>query len=346
MRTITYREAINEALTQEMARDSSVFVYGIGVPDHKGIFGSTTGLAEKFGTERCFDTPLAEDSMTGFGLGAAINGLRPVHVHIRSDFLLLAMNQLANIISSYTYASGGTLKVPLVVRAVIGRGWGQGIQHSKSMYSVFAHIPGLKVVLPTTPRDAKGLLISAIRDDNLVICMEHRLLYDVRGEVPEAPYSIPLGEAEIIRRGSDITVVAMSWMVVEALQAAEIMAKRGVSIEVIDPRSIYPFGDEPVIESVGRTGRCIVADYDWLHCGFSAEVAARVSEKCFGKLKSPVHRIGFTPTPCPCTRPLENGFYPNAASIIRAVEASLGLTETDLTHEEFYSYEHKFRGPF
>ncbi|MFH0731800.1 MAG: alpha-ketoacid dehydrogenase subunit beta, partial [Candidatus Omnitrophota bacterium] len=166
MRKISYCEALREAMSQEMERDPNIFVYGIGVPDHKRVFGSTVGLVEKFGPERCFDTPLSEDAMTGFGLGAALNGMRPIHIHIRVDFLLLATNQLANMVSSYRYLSGGELKAPMVIRAVIGRGWGQGSQHSKSMYSIFAHIPGLKIVLPTTPKDAKGLLVSAIRDDN------------------------------------------------------------------------------------------------------------------------------------------------------------------------------------
>jgi len=346
MRKITYCEALNEAMTQEMARDPRVFVYGIGVPDHKRVFGSTAGLVEKFGPERCFDTPLCEDSMTGFGLGAAINRMRPIHIHIRIEFLLLAMNQLANMVSAYTYATGGNLTVPMVIRAVVGRGWGQGFQHSKSMYSVFAHIPGLKVVLPTTPRDAKGLLIAAIRDDNPVVFIEHRWLYWQEGEVPEEPFVIPLKGAQILREGKDITVVATSWMNVEALKASEILSRKGISIEIVDPRSIAPFDDELIIKSVAKTGRCIVADNDWLNCGFSAEVAARVSEKCFGKLKSPVYRIGFAPTPCPTARHLENEFYPNAVNIIRAVEKTLGLEPTDLSKEDFYSHERRFKGPF
>jgi len=346
MRKITYCEALNEAMSQEMERDPSVFVYGIGVSDHKRAFDSTAGLLEKFGPERCFDTPLSEDSMTGFGLGAAINGMRPIHIHIRVDFLLLAMNQLANMVCSYRYMSREKLSVPMVIRAVIGRGWGQGFQHSKCMYSVFAHIPGLKVVLPTTPRDAKGLLISAIRDDNPVICIEHRWLYWQAGEVPEEPFTIPLDGANILREGNDVTVVATSWMNVEALEASDILGRRGVSIEIVDPRTIAPFNDELIIKSVAKTGRCIVADNDWLNCGFSAEVAARVSEKCFDKLKSPVYRIGFAPTPCPTVRHLENEFYPNAVKIIRAVEEMLRLEPTDLSKEDFYSHERRFKGPF
>jgi len=346
MRKITYCEALREAMFQEMERDPKVFVYGIGVPDHKGVFGTTLGLAKKFGEERCFDTPLSEDAMTGFGLGAAINGMRPIHIHIRVDFLLLAMNQLANMVSCYQYASCGTLKVPMVIRAVIGRGWGQGSQHSKSMYSVFAHIPGLKVVLPTTPRDAKGLLTSAIRDDNPVIIVEHRWLYWQEGEVPEEPFTIPLEQGHILHQGKDVTVVATSWMNVEALKAAEVLNKRGVSIEIVDPRTIAPFDDRLIIQSVRKTGHCIVADNDWLHCGFSAEVAARVSKGCFGKLKQPIERIGFAHTPCPTVRHLENEFYPNAIKIIRAVEEMLKLSPTDLSKEEFYSHEKRFKGPF
>ncbi len=346
MRKISYKQAINEALIQEMERDPSVFVYGIGVPDVKRIFGTTENLVEKFGEERCFDTPISEDAMTGFGLGASLNGLRPVHIHERVDFMLLAMNQLANIISSWRYGSAGKMKVPLTIRAVIGRGWGQGFQHSKSMYSVFAHIPGLKVVLPTTAKDAKGLLVSAIRDDNPVIVMEHRWLYYQEEEVPENLFEIPIGLPNILREGKDLTIVAVSWMNVEALKAAEVLKKRGIEAEIIDPRTIAPFNDEMIIRSVEKTGRCIVADNDWIDCGFGSEVAARVSEKCFGKLKFPVKRIGFSHIHCPTARHLENEFYPNAEKIIRTAEEMLGLSPADLSEEEFYSYENKFKGPF
>jgi pyruvate/2-oxoglutarate/acetoin dehydrogenase E1 component len=345
-RNISYCQALNEAMTQEMERDERVFVYGIGVPDHKRIFGSTAGLVEKFGAERCFDTPLSEDTMTGFGVGAAINGLRPIHVHMRVDFMLLAMNQLVNMASSYHYMSGGTLKVPMVIRGIIGRGWGQGFQHSKSIYSMFAHIPGIKVVIPTTPRDAKGLLTAAIRDENPVVVIEHRWLYWQEGDVPQEPFTIPIGEPNILRSGKDITVVATSWMNVEALKAAEILAKRNVSVELIDPRTISPLNDELIVESVRKTGYCIIADNDWINCGFGSELAARISEQCFSELKKPVKRLGFAPTPCPTVRNLENEFYPNTGNIIRAAEEMLGLETVDLTNEQFYSYEHRFKGPF
>lgn len=341
-RMITFCDALNESIRQEMERDSNVFVYGI----ENKVFGSLKGLAEQFGESRCFATPLSEEAMTGFGLGAALNGLRPIHTHIRVDFFLLAMNQLINMISSYHYGVCGKLRVPLVIRAVVGRGWGQGFQHSKSLHGMFAQIPGLKVIMPTTPDDAKGLLTSAIRDDNPVISIEHRWLYWQEGNVPEAPYAIPLGEPNILRRGSDITVVATSWMNVEAVKAAKILAKRGVELEIVDPRTAVPLNDELIVNSVNKTRYCIIADNDWLHCGFSAELATRIYTKCFGNLKAPIARIGFANTPCPTTRVLENEFYPNAVKIIRAVENQLGLSPTDLSQEEFYSHEKRFKGPF
>jgi len=264
---------------------------------------------------------------------------------MRVDFMLLAVNQLANMVSSSRYMSGGQLKVPFVIRAVIGRGWGQAFQHSKTMHSCFAHIPGLKVVMPTTPQSAKGLLISAIRDDNPVVFMEHRWLYDVVDDVDEEARPMPL-KANILKSGSDVTIIATSWMNIEAVKAAEVLERQGISVEVIDPQSIFPLDEETIINSVEKTGHCIVADNDWLFCGFSAELAAVISEKCFGKLKSPVCRIGFAQTPCPTVRHLEQEFYPNAVDIIRAVEEKLVLSEVDISSEDFYSYENKFKGPF
>jgi len=279
-RSITYRQALNEAMTQEMRREDGVFVYGIDVADHKRIFDSSKNLVEEFGPDRCFSTPLSEDAMTGFGLGAAINGMRPIHVHMRVDFFVLAMNQLINMIAPYHYSTSGKLKVPMVIRAIIGRGWGQSFQHSKSLHSWFAHIPGLKVVMPSTPRDAKGMLIAAIRDDNPVIFIEHRWLYDAVGEVPEEAESLPLEGSKVLHPGKDITVVATSWMNVEAVKAAQILKKQGVEVEVVDARSIAPFEDQVAVESVQKTGQCIIADNDWVHCGFSAEVATRIYESC------------------------------------------------------------------
>ncbi|CAB1082057.1 Acetoin dehydrogenase E1 component beta-subunit (EC [Olavius algarvensis Delta 1 endosymbiont] len=344
---ISYREAINQALVLEMERDPAVFIYGLDVTDHKGIFGSTRGLLERFGPQRCFITPLSEDAMSGMGLGAAISGLRPVHVHQRVDFMLLCMNQIANMLSSCHYISGGRLKVPMVFRAIIGRGWGQSCQHSKSMHSTFSHIPGIKVVMPTTPQDAIELLPAAIRDDNPVVVLEHRWLYDIVGDISPASEINPLGKGRTVRAGRDLTIVAVSWMNVEALKAADILARHhGIEVEIIDPRTIQPLDEDLILNSINKTGRCLVADYDWTFCGFSAEVCALAMEKAFAALKAPVARIGFAPTPCPTTRPLEDAFYPGARSIIRKIEEMLALPAADLSEEQFFSYENKFKGPF
>lgn len=343
---ITYCDAILEAITQEMQRDKDIFVYGIGVPDHKKMFGTTAGLLEKFGPKRVLDTPIAEESSIGLGLGAAIGGLRPIYIHIRVDFLILALNQIINMLSSFTYGSGGKLAAPLVIRAVIGRGWGQGFQHSKSLQSIFAHIPGLVVVMPTLPEDAKGLLINSIRSNNPVIFLEHRWLYFQTGDVPVEQFTIPFGRGRILKKGNDLTIVATSWMGVEAKQAAEILSKLNISVEIIDPRSISPLDENIIVESVKKTGRCIIADNDWLNCGFSAEVATRVYQKCYKFLKKPVERIGFAPTPCPTVRNLENYFYPNAGDIVKATEKIFDLKPVDLSNEKFYSHESKFKGPF
>jgi len=343
--TISFRRALALALEQEMAADPSVFVFGLDVPDHKRIYGSTAGLVERFGSRRCFGTPLSEDAMTGVALGAALSGLRPVHVHIRADFMLLAMNQIANMVSSLRYMSGGRLQIPLVIRAVIGRGWGQSAQHSKSLHSVFGHVPGLKVVLPSSPQDAYSLLRAAIQDNNPVIFLEHRWLYDVEGEVDDEA-AVPLGAAAIRRAGDALTVVSTSWMNVEAMKAAEVLARREVELELIDVRSVVPLDEQPIVESVRKTGRCIVADYDWVFCGFGAELASLISHRCFGRLRQPVERLGFAHVPCPTTRPLESLFYPSAVSIIRTAERMLGLEEADLSGEVFYSHEQRFKGPF
>lgn len=343
---ISYRTAINQALHQEMERDSSIFTYGIDVADHKRIFGSTAGLLEKFGPKRVFSTPLSEEGLLGFGLGTAINGLRPINVHIRVDFLLLAINQLVNMVASFHYGSAGKIKVPFVIRAIIGKGWGQAYQHSKSLQSFFAHIPGLKVAMPTTPADAKGLLIAAIRDNNPVVILEHRMLYDVEGEVPIEAIPTPLGKGQILKKGKDITIIATSYSIVEAMKGAEVLEKRGVNVEVVDPRSIFPLDEELIVKSVEKTGHCIIADYDWTFCGFSAELAARIYDKLSYKLKSEILRLGFAPTHCPGARELENEFYTDSIDLIRAVEKKLKLKEMDLSKESFYSYENKFRGPF
>ena len=234
-RMLRYVDALREAVAQEMERDPRVFVFGLDVDDHKAIQGSTRGLLERFGAERVFRTPLSEDAMTGVAIGAAMAGMRPIHVHIRMDFLMLCMNQLVNIAAKARYMYGGSVSVPMVVRSMIGKSWGQGAQHSQGLYSMFMHVPGLKVVAPSNAYDAKGCLIAAIRDDNPVIFVEHRLLYPTEASVPEEPYRVEFGRARVMRHGEDITIVGISNMVVECLRAHELLADVGITAEVIDP---------------------------------------------------------------------------------------------------------------
>jgi len=313
-RMLTYAEAIREATENEMARDSSVMVLGIGVDDFKGICGTTTGLVEKFGNDRVVDTPISEDAMTGVAIGAALAGLRPIHVHIRMDFLLLAMNQLVNIAAKSRYMYGGAVCVPIVVRAIIGRSWGQGAQHSQGLHSFFMHVPGIKVVAPSTPYDAKGCLIQSIRDDNPVVFVEHRLIHYQKGHVPESDYTVPFGQARVLSEGSDITLVGISHMAAECLGAKRYLGDIGLRAEVIDPVSLSPLDMITIIASVEKTGKLLVVDTAWTTCGASAEIIAQVTEH-LGSAKTECRRLGFAPVTCPTTKNLENHFYPDAQKI-------------------------------
>lgn len=313
-RILSYTEAIREATEQEMTRDPKVFLLGQGVDYDRGLLGTTKGLVDAFGPKRVFDTPLSEDGMTGISIGAALAGLRPIHTHVRMDFLTLTMNQLINIAAKTRYMFGGKNSVPLVIRTLIGDGW--GAQHSQGLHSFFMNIPGIKVVVPTTPHDAKGLLIAAIRDNNPVLFVEHFKLYAETGDVPEKPYTIPFGKAIVRKKGSDITLVGISWMNIECLRAAAHLLDVGIHAEVIDPVTLAPLDIETIITSVKKTGRLIVVDAAWTSCGASAEIVARVMEY-FGTQKKQiiVDRIGFAPVPSPNTPALEKYFYPNAESI-------------------------------
>jgi pyruvate/2-oxoglutarate/acetoin dehydrogenase E1 component len=316
-RTLTYAEAIREATDQEMARDPAVFVYGLGVDDPKATLG-TTRLVDKYGPSRVWDTPLSEDAMTGFGVGAALAGMRPIHVHIRMDFLMLAMNQLVNLAAKYRYSYGGAAGVPLVVRAMIGKSWGQGPQHSQGLHAMFMHVPGLRVVAPSTPYDAKGMLAAAVRLDDPVLYVEHRMLYGVRGEVPEEPYALPLGRARVLAKGEDVTLVGVSYYAVECLRARALLAEAGVDAEVIDPVSLSPLDVETLAASARRTGRLLVVDSGWTGCGASAEIVARVVEETQCDRQVHVGRMGFAATVCPTAPTLEEHFYPNAGTIAEA----------------------------
>jgi len=343
--TLTYAQALNLAMKHEMEADPNVFAFGVDIADHKRTFGSGKDLVELFGSSRYFSTPVSEAAETGIAIGAALSGLRPVQIHARADFMLLAMNQLVNMASIHSYLSGGKSPVPLTVRCMIGRSWGQGPQHSKAMHSTFAHFPGLKVVMPSTPQDAYSLLRAAIQDDNPVLFFEHRWLYDIEGEVDDE-WEMKLGIARAQRDGSDISIIASSWMVVEALQAAQILEEIGISVDVVDIQSAVPLDMIEVADSVRYTGHVIIADNDWAFCGLSSEISAQITEQCFSSLKKPPVRIGFTHTPCPTTRPLETLFYPTAETIVRAAEKLLDLDPIDLSNETFNDYQNRFKGPF
>jgi pyruvate dehydrogenase E1 component beta subunit len=347
VRELSYADALYEATVGEMERDPAVFVFGLGVDDAKGMYGTTKDLHIRFGADRNFDTPLSEDAMTGVAIGAALAGMRPIHVHQRFDFLLLCMNQLVNIAAKWSYMFAGEVKVPIVVRAIIGRSWGQGAQHSQALHSMFMHVPGIKVVAPTTPHDAKGCMIAAIRDDNPVIFVEHRMLYNHRGVVPEAAYAVPFGKARILQEGGDVTIVAISHMVVEALRAAAHLQARGVQAEVIDPVSLAPLDIETITRSAAKTGRLLIVDNAWTACGASAEILAQVVERLQDTRTVKVRRMGFAPVPCPTTKPLENLFYPNARTIAATAYDLLQGTPQHWLPEGAEAVEiAAFKGPF
>jgi len=348
-RTLSYVDALREAVAQEMARDERVFVMGLDVDDHKAIQGSTRGLLQQFGPDRVFTTPLSEDAMTGVAIGAAVAGMRPIHVHIRMDFLMLCMNQLVNMAAKMHYMYGGQVKVPLVVRSMIGKSWGQGAQHSQGLHSMFMHVPGLKVVAPSNPHDAKGALVAAIRDDNPVMFVEHRLLYPTVGGVAEELYTVEPGAARVWVKGNDITIVAISNMVVESLKAAELLQEVGVEADVIDPIWLQPLDIDTIARSVERTGRLLVVDNAWTNCGASAEIAARISETLGTTAGLQIRRMGFAPTTCPPAPNLEREFYPDPGKIAAAAFAMVRPDRPawvpDPTRTTL-AYQQAFRGPF
>jgi acetoin:2,6-dichlorophenolindophenol oxidoreductase subunit beta len=347
-RLLTYADALREAVQQEMQRDERVFLFGLDVDDHKAIQGSTRGLVDDFGPDRVFGTPLSEDAMTGIAIGASMAGMRPIHVHIRMDFLMLCMNQLINIAAKSRYMYDGQVQVPLVVRCMIGKSWGQGAQHSQGLHAMFMHVPGLKVVAPSNAYDAKGCLIAAIRDNNPVIFVEHRLLYSTDAFVPEQSYEVAFGKARVVAPGNAITIVGISNMLVECMRAHELLADIGIDAEVIDPISLVPLDIETIVQSVQRTGRLLVVDNAWTNCGASAEIIARVAERMSDK---PVQfqRMGYAPTTCPTTPVLEREFYPDPAKIAQAafamVKPGAPAWQPDPEHAKL-AYQAKFRGPF
>jgi len=351
MTQMNFATAINDALSVALDQDSSVICYGLGVDDPKGIFGTTLGLKEKYGPKRVFDMPTSENAMTGVAIGAALNGIRPVMTHQRLDFFLLAMDQLVNNAAKWHYMFGGQRGVPITIRLIIGRGWGQGPTHSQSMQSWFAHVPGLKVVMPAMPDDAKGLLLSGIFDENPVVFLEHRWLHSVQSEVPTGDYRVPIGRARTLAEGDDLTIVSMSYMTIEALHAVEHMKAHGVSCDLIDLRSIQPIDWEAIFSSVSRTRRLMVLDTASATCSVAGEVVARVTMELFGCLKQAPVRLAMPDFPSPTSPALSEGYYRRAEDIVRLVGEMLSKDMNPGQIVEMRKTPHDvpgdwFKGPF
>ena len=318
-RVVSYVQAVNEALAVALEHDPHVFVLGQGVDDPTAMFGTTKGLQARFGRARVFDTPLSEEGMMGVATGAAMNGMRPVFMHNRPDFVLLAFNQLVTHAAKFHFMDDGQTTVPLVVWAAIGRGWGSGAQHSQSIHGMLLGVPGLKIVMPSTPADAKGLLLSAILDNNPVCVFEHRWLMKKDGVVPEGIYRVPIGKGVYRRRGTDVTIAGVSHAIELAMQAASTLASEGIEADVIDLRTVKPLDEEILLESLHVTGRLVVVDTAWMKGGLCAEVGCLAAEKAFGALKAPVVRVGLPDIPTPAGYTLEQFYYPDAARIADAV---------------------------
>jgi len=323
MPEIRYVKAVTEALAEEMARDERVILLGEDVGAPGGAFGATRGLLQQFGKDRVRDTPISETAIVGAAIGAAANGLRPVVEIMFMDFLGTCWDQVVNQMAKMRYMFGGQVRLPLVLRTHIGAGLNAGPQHSGSLEAWAVHVPGLKVVMPSTPADVKGLLKAAIRNDNPVIFIENKTLYAMKGEVPAGEHLLPLGRADVKRAGTDVTVVALSRMVHEALRAAEVLAREGVSVEVLDPRTVSPLDRGAIPASVARTGRLVVVHEAWGPCGVGAEIAAIVAEERLRSLRAPVRRVTPPFTPVPFSPPMEQFWLPNAERIVAAVREVL-----------------------
>lgn len=318
-RELSYVEAIGEGLLQAMVKDDRVFLMGEGVDNVTGVYGTVLPAYKRFGKERVMDTPISENGLTGFAIGAALDGLRPVLFHQRNDFMLLAMDQMVNHAAKINYVSAGQHRVPLTIVSFIARKIGEGVQHSQSLQAIFAHVPGLKVVMPATPIDAKGLLLSAIADDDPVIVLYHRALFEEKCNVPIDGVIVPLGTANKIMSGNDLTLVSVSAMIKDAIEAAKKL-KGEVDIDLIDLRSIRPLDKELIIASVKKTGRLLVVDTGWKTLGVSAEVIALVTEEAFSALKTAPRRIALPEIPAPATPYLEKYYHPKLDDIVREIQ--------------------------
>ena len=323
MPELTYREAVRDALASAMRADDDVFIMGEDIAEMGGSMGVTQGMLDEFGPERVRNTPISEMAIVGTGIGAAMQGMRPVVEIMYQDFLTLSMEQLVNQAAKHRTMSGGQVKVPLTIRTQGGAGWSPGAQHAQQLESWFVHVPGLKVVFPSTPEDVRGLLWSSIYDDNTVIFFEHRLLYPLKSEVPDELEPIPLGKARVLRAGSDVTVVAIGRMVPEALKAAEDAEKEGISVEVIDPRTLLPLDEEAIVASVKKTTRCVTAHEAVTRGGFGAELTAVVQHGAFDYLDAPIERVGAKFAPLPFAPVMEEYVVPHAADVLEAIKRTV-----------------------
>ncbi len=320
---LSFAEAINAALRQAMELDPNVFVFGIGADGETGIFGTTSHLVDRFGTKRVFDTPISEGGLSALAAGAATSGLRPVLVHQRFDFMLYSVDQIVNWMAPWRFMSGGRAKMPVTIRAIVGKGWGQGPQHTKSLHAWFAHVPGLQVVMPGSPADAKGLLLSSIMSEDPTLFIEGRSLFSMREDVLDEPYFIRLGEALIRREGSEVTLLTMGSMVPPSLEAAEALVQFNISAEVLDIRCLMPLDVERILASVRKTRRLVVCEPGWRMYGAGAEIIATVAESLGPDMRSRPRRVAWPQSAVPTSSRLEDQFYPNRDDIIAACRASV-----------------------
>ncbi|MCU0241100.1 MAG: pyruvate dehydrogenase complex E1 component subunit beta [Vicinamibacteria bacterium] len=323
MALLTMREALNQAMREEMHRDPNVFILGEEVGAYQGAYKVTQGLLAEFGEWRVRDTPIAEQAIAGIAVGAAFIGLRPIAEMMTFNFSILALDQIVNHAAKYRYMSGGQVRCPMVMRGPSGAAAQVAAQHSQALEAWYAHVPGLVVVMPSTPKDAKGLLKSAIRDDNPVIFMENEVLYNIKGEVPDEEYLIPLGQSDVKRVGSDVTLVAWSRSMVFALDAARRLAGEGIEAEIVDPRTLRPLDDEPIFESVRKTHRLVIIEEGWRMAGFGAEIADRVQRHCFDDLDAPILRVTAEDVPMPYSKVLEQSYLPTSDKITAAVKEAM-----------------------
>mgnify|MGYP006084214747 CR=1 FL=1 len=350
MRKLEFNKSINEALEISMKKNSKVILLGLGVDDPKSIFGTTHNLVEKFGKKRVFDMPTAENGMTGIAIGASLSGFFPVITHQRVEFALLSMEQIINQAAKWFYMNAGQMSVPIVIRLIVGRGWGQGPQHSQSLENLFSSIPGLKVVCPSSARDAKGLLISSIEDKNPVIFYEHRWLHQTYSDVPKGYYKTQIGKCNILKKGKDITIVSNSYMSLESYKAAKVLKKIGIDAEVIDLRSLRPLDSKTILSSVNKTKKLLVVDGGWPQYGISSEIISIISEKMNSLKKIKTSRLSIADVPIPSTRALAKFCYPSPKNIVEKTLSMLNKKNKNIS--KFFTKDNNdvpdksFQGPF